>query len=280
MPRSLCVEFRRLRLRHQGPRPNSIRVPEPLWANLVGSRAIVGPHTGGRRHRQPPSTCCCRSPQSLHLVELGARSEGEFIALHPKTNVPGFSWQDGYAAVSETPSEVETVKRYIAHQNDFEVRDKRAVVHHPVAPAIKEELIVVKVREIAMVNAHFPAVASHINRTVVGVGGVRNAAHEGKAGDARQAAGVCGHVDDGIARIDFIGNECPIGAGPLQGDVLGTGQGGEPVAAPAGTTTVSPFVAELTAAETSARVGLLAVITAASVGTKAPRNKANKSSDK
>ena len=33
-----------------------------------------------------------------------------------KTQVPGFAWQDGYSAISVSPSQLDTVKRYIANQ--------------------------------------------------------------------------------------------------------------------------------------------------------------------
>ena len=33
-----------------------------------------------------------------------------------KTQSPGFAWQDGYSALSVSPSQVEVVNNYIAHQ--------------------------------------------------------------------------------------------------------------------------------------------------------------------
>jgi hypothetical protein len=32
--------------------------------------------------------------------------------------VPGFAWQDGYAAISVSPSQLGTVKQYIANQSE------------------------------------------------------------------------------------------------------------------------------------------------------------------
>jgi hypothetical protein len=35
---------------------------------------------------------------------------------HLRTSVKGFAWQDGYAGVSVSPSQLATVKKYIANQ--------------------------------------------------------------------------------------------------------------------------------------------------------------------
>lgn len=54
-------------------------------------------------------------PAKLRLVDL-VRDLKANSSRFMKTRVPGFSWQDGYAAVSVSPSQIERVKRYIARQ--------------------------------------------------------------------------------------------------------------------------------------------------------------------
>ena len=39
-----------------------------------------------------------------------------------KTNVRGFAWQDGYAAISVSPSQVSSVVQYIARQPEHHRR--------------------------------------------------------------------------------------------------------------------------------------------------------------
>ena len=54
-------------------------------------------------------------PARLHLVDL-IRDLKANSSRFMKTQVPGFAWQDGYSAISVSPSQLETVKRYIANQ--------------------------------------------------------------------------------------------------------------------------------------------------------------------
>ena len=53
----------------------------------------------------------------MHLVEL-VRDLKANSSRFMKSNVPGFAWQDGYAAISVSPSQLEVVKRYIARQEE------------------------------------------------------------------------------------------------------------------------------------------------------------------
>jgi len=53
----------------------------------------------------------------MHLGDL-VRDLKANSSRFMKTNVPGFSWQDGYAAFSVSPSQLEVVKRYIARQEE------------------------------------------------------------------------------------------------------------------------------------------------------------------
>jgi REP element-mobilizing transposase RayT len=56
-------------------------------------------------------------PAGIHLVEL-VRDLKANSSRFMKANVPGFSWQDGYAAISVSPSQIEAVRRYIASQGE------------------------------------------------------------------------------------------------------------------------------------------------------------------
>jgi putative transposase len=53
----------------------------------------------------------------IHLVEI-VRDLKANSSRFMKTNVPGFAWQDGYAAISVSPSQIATVKQYIARQEE------------------------------------------------------------------------------------------------------------------------------------------------------------------
>jgi hypothetical protein len=57
----------------------------------------------------------------MHLGDL-VRDLKANSSRFMKTNVPGFSWQDGYAAFSVSPSQLEVVKRYIARQEEHHRR--------------------------------------------------------------------------------------------------------------------------------------------------------------
>ena len=54
-------------------------------------------------------------PAAVHLVEF-VRDLKANSSRFMKANVPGFAWQDGYAAISVSPSQVVTVRHYIANQ--------------------------------------------------------------------------------------------------------------------------------------------------------------------
>ena len=54
-------------------------------------------------------------PAQLHLVEL-IRDLKANSSRFMKTHVAGFAWQDGYSAISVSPSQIEAVKSYIAKQ--------------------------------------------------------------------------------------------------------------------------------------------------------------------
>jgi putative transposase len=60
-------------------------------------------------------------PPGMHLVDL-VRDLKANSSRFVKASVPGFAWQDGYAAISVSPSQVEAVKRYIAGQKEHHRR--------------------------------------------------------------------------------------------------------------------------------------------------------------
>ncbi len=54
-------------------------------------------------------------PAGSHLVDL-VRDLKANSSRFMKTNVARFAWQDGYAAISVSPSQLGAVKRYIGNQ--------------------------------------------------------------------------------------------------------------------------------------------------------------------
>jgi REP element-mobilizing transposase RayT len=54
-------------------------------------------------------------PAGMHLVDV-VRDLKANSSRFMKSNVVGFAWQDGYAGISVSPSQVETVRHYIANQ--------------------------------------------------------------------------------------------------------------------------------------------------------------------
>ena len=102
-------------------RTQLIRNPEPLWAFMRGIArncgfdilAIGG--TGNHVH------VLLSVPAKLHLVDL-VRDLKANSSRFMKAQVAGFAWQDGYSAISVSPSQVETVKRYIANQPEHHRR--------------------------------------------------------------------------------------------------------------------------------------------------------------
>jgi putative transposase len=102
-------------------RAQLIRDPEPLWAYLRGvarNRGFDILAIGGTNNHVHALLAI---PAQLRLVDL-VRDLKANSSRFMKTNVPLFSWQDGYAAISVSPSQVETVKRYIAGQQEHHSR--------------------------------------------------------------------------------------------------------------------------------------------------------------
>jgi REP element-mobilizing transposase RayT len=98
-------------------RAQLIRDPEPLWAYLRGiarNRGFELVAVGGTHNHVH---LLLLVPAGMHLVEL-VRDLKANSSRFMKTNVARFSWQDGYAAISVSPSQVGTVTQYIARQQE------------------------------------------------------------------------------------------------------------------------------------------------------------------
>ena len=96
-------------------RAQLIRQPEPLWAYLRGIARNCGFDilaVGGTANHVH---VLLSLPAKLHLVEL-VRDLKANSSRFMKTQVPGFAWQDGYSAISVSPSQIETVQNYIANR--------------------------------------------------------------------------------------------------------------------------------------------------------------------
>ncbi len=96
-------------------RTQLIRDPESLWAYMRGIARNCGFDTlaiGGTANHVH---VLLSLPAKLHLVEL-IRDLKANSSRFMKTQVSGFAWQDGYSAISVSPSQIEAVKTYIANQ--------------------------------------------------------------------------------------------------------------------------------------------------------------------
>jgi len=94
-------------------RTQLIRDPEPLWAYMRGiarNRGFDVIAVGGTDNHVH---ALLSVPAGKHVVEI-VRDLKANSSRFIKGNVPGFAWQDGYAAISVSPSQIATVKHYIA----------------------------------------------------------------------------------------------------------------------------------------------------------------------
>src|SRR5271170_7449401 len=94
-------------------RAQLIRDSEPLWAYLRGiarNRGFEIFAIGGTSNHVH---LLLSVPPGMHLVEL-VRDLKANSSRFMKANVPRFAWQDGYAAISVSPSQLEVAKRYVA----------------------------------------------------------------------------------------------------------------------------------------------------------------------
>ncbi len=99
----------------------AISEPEKLWAYLRGigrNRGVDTLAIGGTANHVHMLVALSRSiTVSAFMRDLKANS-----SRHLEEKQPGFAWQDGYAAISVSPSQVENVTRYIETQAEHHAK--------------------------------------------------------------------------------------------------------------------------------------------------------------
>jgi putative transposase len=96
-------------------RTQLIRDPEPLWAYMRGiarNRGFEIIEIGGTSNHVH---VLLSLPAGMHLVDI-VRDLKANSSRFMKDTVQLFSWQDGYSGISVSPSQLESVKQYIARQ--------------------------------------------------------------------------------------------------------------------------------------------------------------------
>ena len=114
MARSYVLNFVHCVFSTKG-RTQLIRDPESLWAYMRGiarNRGFEILAVGGTNNHVH---ALISIPANKHVVDV-IRDLKANSWRFMKSNVQGFSWQDGYAAISVSPSQVATVRHYIANQ--------------------------------------------------------------------------------------------------------------------------------------------------------------------
>jgi putative transposase len=114
MSRSYVLNFVHCVFATKG-RTQLIRDTAPLWAYMRGiarNRGFEIIAIGGTDNH---IHALISVPAGMHLVDV-VRDLKANSSRFMKSNVPRFSWQDGYAAISVSPSQVATVRDYIANQ--------------------------------------------------------------------------------------------------------------------------------------------------------------------
>ncbi|MGB9255021.1 MAG: transposase [Candidatus Korobacteraceae bacterium] len=102
-------------------RAQLIRDPEPLWAYMRGIARNCGfeiIEIGGTSNHVH---VLLSLPAGMHLVDL-VRDLKANSSRFMKDTVRLFAWQDGYAGISVSPSQLESVKQYIARQAEHHRR--------------------------------------------------------------------------------------------------------------------------------------------------------------
>jgi putative transposase len=98
-----------------------ISEPQKLWTYLRGiarNRSVDILAIGGTSNHVHALVALSSSLTIAHLVrDLKANS-----SRHLNEKARGFAWQDGYAAISVSPSQVEIVRRYIEMQEVHHAR--------------------------------------------------------------------------------------------------------------------------------------------------------------
>jgi putative transposase len=114
MARSYVLNFVHCVFSTKG-RTQLIRDPEPLWAYMRGiarNRGFEILAIGGTNNHVH---VLISVPANKHVVDV-IRDLKANSSRFMKSSVQGFSWQDGYAAISVSPSQIATVRHYIANQ--------------------------------------------------------------------------------------------------------------------------------------------------------------------
>ena len=97
-------------------RTPAIAEPEKLWTYLRGIARNRGVDTlaigGTTNHVHMLLTL----PSGLTIAQLMRDLKGN-SSRHLNEKQRGFAWQDGYAAISVSPSQIQTVRRYIETQD-------------------------------------------------------------------------------------------------------------------------------------------------------------------
>ena len=116
MPRSYVLNYVHCVFSTKG-RTQLIRDPEPLWAYMRGiarNRGFDVLAIGGTNNHVH---VLLSVPACMHLVDI-VRDLKANSSRFMKGKAQIFAWQDGYAGISVSPSRVESVKRYIAGQEE------------------------------------------------------------------------------------------------------------------------------------------------------------------
>ena len=114
VPRSYVLNYVHCVFSTKG-RAQLIRDPEPLWAYMRGvarKRGFDIIAIGGTENHVH---VLISLPAGMHLVDI-VRDLKANSSRFMKDKVQLFAWQDGYAGISVSPSQLESVKQYIARQ--------------------------------------------------------------------------------------------------------------------------------------------------------------------
>ena len=98
-------------------RTQLIRDPEPLWAYMRGIARNCGFEIISIGGTDNHVHILLSLPAGMHLVDI-IRDLKANSSRFMKDKVSLFAWQDGYAGISVSPSQLETVKQYIDRQEE------------------------------------------------------------------------------------------------------------------------------------------------------------------